>query len=136
MIAAQLIYPQHALANTATLANLKFLTACFCGAVAGVLGLENQYGFALFSASSLITALAIYLVHIRGRSAKVSAFVRGGLWEFLNPGQENVFSFILVWTLFYGKTVQLVSKGQTALLISIRTGIVHGELDLSCLVRM
>ncbi len=118
--AAQLIYPQHALANTATLANLKFFAACFCGAVAGVLGLENQYGFALFAASSLTTALAIYLVHIKGSRAygplkrsqgqdgwpKISAFVRGGLWEILNPGQENLFSFILVWTLFYGKTLQ------------------------------
>ncbi|KAF8324575.1 uncharacterized protein EI90DRAFT_2324164 [Cantharellus anzutake] len=117
--AAQLIYPPHATANAAALANIKFLAACFCGAVAGVLGLENHYGFALFAASSVATALAIYLVHIAGnrayrdgtslkgsndtnRSSKISTFVRGGVWEILNPGHENFFSFILLWTLFYG----------------------------------
>ncbi|KAF9516826.1 hypothetical protein BS47DRAFT_1253558, partial [Hydnum rufescens UP504] len=110
--AAQLIHPQHALANTNTLANIKFLSSCAAGAVAGVLGLENQYGFALFALSSLVTAIAVYVIHVAGRrvtpSAKVAkssvidSYVRGGVWEIVNPGQDNVFSFILLWTLFYG----------------------------------
>jgi hypothetical protein len=29
-------------------------------------------------------------------------YFQGGLLEAVNPGQENTFSFILVWTLFYG----------------------------------
>lgn len=113
----QLIYPLHAQNNANTLANIKFLSSCFIGAVAGVLGLENQYGFALFAAASLITAALVYLVHVAGgattpiplRNGKknnadgaIRAFVRGGVWELVNPGQENVFSFVLLWTLFYG----------------------------------
>jgi hypothetical protein len=28
--------------------------------------------------------------------------LHGGLRELVNPGQDNIFTFILVWTLFYG----------------------------------
>lgn len=114
--AAQLIYPQHALANTNTLASIKFLSSCAAGMVAGVLGLENQYGFALFTLSSLITGFAVYIIHVAERKATAStkatrsstidSFVRGGIWEIVNPGQDNVFSFVLLWTLFYGKLSQ------------------------------
>ena len=131
--AAQLIYPQHAQENATvslslptqysrvtrpsgsrspdlqTLSNIKFLSSCFVGAVAGILGLTNHYGFALFGFSSLLTAVVVYLVHIAGKgvsvrkkSPTVRSFVRGGVWDIVNPGQENVFSFVLLWTLFYG----------------------------------
>ena len=35
----------------------------------------------------------------KGKPAK---YVHGGVLEMLNPGQENLFSFLLAWTLFYG----------------------------------
>lgn len=36
----------------------------------------------------------------KGKPAK---YVHGGVLEMLNPGQENLSSFLLAWTLFYGK---------------------------------
>ncbi|OSC97955.1 hypothetical protein PYCCODRAFT_1048738 [Trametes coccinea BRFM310] len=96
--AAQLLFPPNVQYNNARLYTVKFLSSCFAGAVAGVLGLENTLGFALFIFSTLFTAACLY-VKCRGRPAK---FVPGGWWELVNPGQENIFSFVLVWTLFYG----------------------------------
>jgi len=97
---AQLIYPQNAQHNTLALSNLKFVTSCFVGAVSGVLGLENLYGFLLFVVSALLTSGIVYGVRFKGQ--KVERYVSGGWWELVNPGQENVFSFVLLWTLFYG----------------------------------
>jgi len=110
------IYPSNSTFNASALSNIKFLSACFAGAVSGILGLQKQYGFALFALSSLATALAIYTLHMPkahsaallfGTSSKRSGpgtriYTPGGAWDLLNPGQENVFSFLLVWTLFFG----------------------------------
>jgi hypothetical protein len=113
------LYAPHAVANANTLANTKFLSACFTGAIGGVLGLQKQYGLALFAISSLTSALMIYAlkmprVHRASRRSGPSTsgrdatehYVIGGFWEILNPGQENVFSFLLLWTLFFGASRQ------------------------------
>ncbi|TFK29040.1 hypothetical protein FA15DRAFT_664697 [Coprinopsis marcescibilis] len=95
---AQLIYPPNVLANQ-SLTNIKFLSACFAGAAAGILGLQNWLGFTLFLASTLLTSFAVYAINCRGKPAKYFA---GGLTELVNPGQDTAFTFVLVWTLFYG----------------------------------
>ena len=93
------IYAPNVLHNS-SLHTIKFLSACFAGAVAGVLGLQNLSGFLLFFVGTTILASAcIYVVNCKGRPSK---YVVGGWKEILNPGQDNVFSFLLVWTLFYG----------------------------------
>lgn len=92
------LYPPHIQHNTNSLHTVKFLSASFSGAAAGILGLENFSGFALFLASTLLTTSAIWLVKCKGRPQK---YLHGGLWPLLNPGQDNLFSFVLVWTLFY-----------------------------------
>ncbi|EJD01699.1 uncharacterized protein FOMMEDRAFT_142240 [Fomitiporia mediterranea MF3/22] len=94
----RLIYPPNVVHNSA-LNSIKFLSSCFAGAVAGILGLENWLGFAFFAASTLLTAACMYVVNCKGRPAK---YIPGGVRELANPGQDNVFSFVLVWTLFYG----------------------------------
>ena len=96
---AQLIYPANVQANS-SLVNVKFLSSCFAGAAAGILGLENWLGFALFLASTFITSASIYTINCRQQPAK---YIQGGLAELVNPGQDNVFTFVLVWTLFYGE---------------------------------
>ena len=96
--AAQLLFQPNVQYNNSRLYIIKFLSSCFAGAVAGVLGLENTLGFALFIFSTLLTSSCLYL-KCRGRPGK---YVSGGWWEVVNPGQENIFSFVLVWTLFYG----------------------------------
>ena len=91
--AAQLIYGPNVQYN-ASLNTTKFLSSCFVGAVAGVLGLEDWRGFALFGASTLVTAALLSVVSCKGEPKK---YVRGGWVELATP---DVFSFILVWTLF------------------------------------
>lgn len=97
---AQSVYPPHVLHNTNALYNIKFLTSCFVGAVCGILGLENYQGFALLVVWTAVTSGVVYVVRCRGEADK---YIRGGLWELVNPGQDNLFSFVLLWTLFYGK---------------------------------
>ena len=101
--AAQLLFPPNVQYNANKLYTVKFLSACFAGAVAGVLGLENWLGFELFIFSTLLTSACLYL-KCKGRPAK---YVSGGSWELVNPGQENIFSFVLAWTLFYGESPPL-----------------------------
>ncbi|KAJ7475754.1 hypothetical protein FB451DRAFT_1397158 [Mycena latifolia] len=96
--AAQLIYVPNVQYNSA-LTTVKFLAACFAGAVAGILGLQNWAGFALFVASTLLTSLCIQSINCRGHPAK---YIPGGWTGLINPGQDNASTFILVWTLFYG----------------------------------
>ncbi|KAL6307044.1 hypothetical protein BKA93DRAFT_823517 [Sparassis latifolia] len=96
--AAQLLFPPNVQYNVSRLYTIKFLSSCFTGAVAGLLGLENWRGFALLIASTILTSACIY-VKVRGKPQK---YMAGGWWELVNPGQENVFSFVLMWTLFFG----------------------------------
>jgi hypothetical protein len=97
-VAAQLIYAPNVQYNSA-LTTVKFLAACFAGAVAGILGLQNWSGFALFIASTLLTSVCIHTINCHGHPAK---YIPGGWTGLINPGQDNTFTFILVWTLFYG----------------------------------
>jgi ER membrane protein complex subunit 6 len=103
--ATQQIYLPNLKHNTA-LVNVKFVSACFAGAVAGVLGLENWLGFALFVVSTLLTSIIILFVNCKGRPA---SFIPGGTLELLNPGQDNIFTFLLLWTLFYGTVLCILN---------------------------
>lgn len=96
--AAQLIYAPNVQAN-ASLVTIKFISACFAGAVAGILGLENWHGFVLFFTSILFTSVCINFINCRGRPSK---FMLGGITELVNPGTDNASTFVLMWTLFYG----------------------------------
>ena len=96
---AQRIYAPNVAHNQA-LYNVRFISACFAGSVAGILGLENWQGFLLFGLSTLLSALVMYINNCK---MKPSKYLFGGLWELINPGQENMFSFVLVWTLIYGE---------------------------------
>ncbi|KAG9000612.1 hypothetical protein FRB93_012624 [Tulasnella sp. JGI-2019a] len=94
-----LVYPPHVQYNSQSLHIVKFLSSSFAGAAAGVLGLENLLGFGFFAVSTLITSVSIWLIRCQGRPKK---YMFGGMWELVNPGQDNLFSYILFWTLFYG----------------------------------
>ncbi|PPR03443.1 hypothetical protein CVT26_007859 [Gymnopilus dilepis] len=96
--AAQRIYGPNVLANS-SIQTTKFISACFAGAAAGVLGLENWTGFILFIASTLLTAGILHTVNCKGKPSK---YFQGGVMELINPGQDNAFTFVLAWTLFYG----------------------------------
>jgi hypothetical protein len=102
--ASQLIYTPNVVGN-ASITNTKFVSACFAGAAAGILGLENWTGFVLFFISTLFTSVMIYGIHCKGRPGK---YFQGGFMELMNPGQDNAFTFVLLWTLFYGKQPPLI----------------------------
>lgn len=119
--ASQLVFAPNVLHNQ-SLTSVKFLSSCFAGAVAGILGLENWHGFALFAASVLSTSFVIYAINCKGKPAK---YLSGGLGELVNPGQDNTFTFILVWTLLYG-VFYCWSGGGELWTNDALTGIVHG----------
>lgn len=114
---AQLLYAPHVQHNTITFTSIKFISSAFAGAVAGILGLTNLAGFGLFALATLWAALCIYIICCRGKPGRylASAAVTTGtgagngsgggskLMELLNPGSDNAFTFVLVWTLFYGE---------------------------------
>ncbi|KAI0030286.1 hypothetical protein K488DRAFT_54572 [Vararia minispora EC-137] len=97
--ASQRLYALHVQNNALALANVKFVSSSLAGAVAGVLGFENAAGFALFAAATIFTTAVLCAANYKGKPGK---FVQGGVWEIANPGQENLATFILAWTLFYG----------------------------------
>lgn len=121
---AQLLFPPNVQYNASRVYSIKFISSCFAGAVAGILGLENSLGFALFALATLLTSACLY-VKCKGRPAK---YIPGGWWELVNPGQENIFSFILVWTLFYGAPVSATPLRRPAHLFMKCT-------QASCMVR-
>lgn len=93
-------YYQPNVQHNSALSVVKFYSSCFAGAVAGILGLQNWLGFALFMVSTLFTSSCIYFINCRGKPVN---YIPGGLTELVNPGQDNMFTFVLVWTLFYGE---------------------------------
>lgn len=96
-VAAQRIYAPNVIANS-SLMTVKFIAACFSGAVAGILGLENWAGFGFFVVATLFSGICIYFINCRGQPGK---YLQGGTAEMVNPGYDNIFSFVLVYTLFY-----------------------------------
>ncbi|THH29884.1 hypothetical protein EUX98_g4313 [Antrodiella citrinella] len=96
--ATQLLFPPNVQYNANHLSTIKFLAACYAGAAAGVLGVQNFFGFGIFVGATLVMGGCLWLKCGR----KPGKYVQGGVVEMLNPGQENLFSFLLAWTLFYG----------------------------------
>jgi hypothetical protein len=124
-----LIYGPHLQSNLSTVFNIKFLVAIFSGATAGVLGFTNLSGFLLFGASILLSAALVVLIKCGGNPALyigdgTSTSTRGAIIHLLTPGVDNLFGFILTWTLFYGKQLELILPTQDEL--TIMPGIIHG----------
>ncbi|KAK2464838.1 hypothetical protein APHAL10511_003137 [Amanita phalloides] len=119
--AAQRIYAPNLIANSSLL-TVKFISACFTGAVAGILGLDNGSGFLLFLVATLITTFCIYSINCHGNPQK---YIQGGMTELLNPGQDNIFAFILVWTLFYGAPPNASNNFDLTPSFHLRIAVVH-----------
>lgn len=130
-LASQRLFAPHIVTNTHTISTIKFISSSLAGAVAGILGLENAYGFTLFAFSTLFSSLCMLVLNLGGKPRK---YLPGGWVEMVNPGQENVMSFVLVWTLFYGVFSShtrfcglVMSRLIGAAVCALRyAGIVHG----------
>jgi len=103
----QRLFAPHVFFNNNSIYNVKFISSCFTGAVAGILGLENWLGFILFLLTTLFTAVVLHFFNLKMTPRK---YFQGGFLEAVNPGQENTFSFILVWTLFYGQSFDRLGR--------------------------
>lgn len=101
--------------NKGVLANIFFATACLSGFVSGILGLQNVQGFILFGVATLLNSVLIGGVKME---KGVRRYVMGGWTELLLPAQDNLFSFVLVWTLVYGASTGLF-LGPSHVLITI-----------------
>ncbi|GAA5931855.1 hypothetical protein JCM3775_000061 [Rhodotorula graminis] len=92
------VYPPNLVHNNQSLYYVKSTTACLAGALAGILGLTNLAGFALFLATSVSVGGAYSLAQCGANPQRF--FVKPS--EPLLAGTlGNCFSFILFWTLFY-----------------------------------
>ena len=102
-----LIYAPHLQSNLSTIFGIKFLTAVFSGATAGILGLTNIAGFLLFALSSVLSAALVVFLKCGGKPSLYigdgkTLSTRGAVMQLLTPGVDNFFGFILTWTLLYG----------------------------------
>lgn len=95
----QQLYAPNVLHNS-TVQTVKFYAASFAGAVAGTLGYQTWRGFAVFALAMALASGLLVFINCGGRP---NAYFKGGILELANPGQDNLMSFILAWTLFYGK---------------------------------
>jgi hypothetical protein len=84
--------------------------------------LENFRGFALFVFATLLSS-ALLWSRCKGLPKN---HLPGGWIELVNPGQENLSSFLLAWTLFYGSSSS--STFSISRILTCRSGIVHGEI--------
>lgn len=100
--ASSQIYAPHLKSNLQTLFSIKFYTSLFAGSVAGILGLTNLSGFALFALSIAFTAALVGGLKCKGRPREFIGDLKSGVNALLIPGMDNVSGFILSWTLFYG----------------------------------
>jgi len=92
------INPRHVMRNSKSLNFARTSLSVLSGGAAGVLGLTSVYGFLFYLLVS--AALGVYYFQLGLRSREV---------HFLNKQQpltafvaENLFTYILVWTLVYG----------------------------------
>jgi ER membrane protein complex subunit 6 len=92
--------------NDHAIASIKFVVASLSGSVAGILGLTNIHGVALFLLATVLSAGAIWGVNCKGRLGVYLDSGSGG-WKGLGalvvPSMDVVFAFLLTWSLFYGE---------------------------------
>jgi hypothetical protein len=105
---ASLIYGPHLQTNLSTVFSIKFFVSVFAGATAGVLGFTNLSGFLLFALSTLFSAALVVLLKCGRSPAKYVGEGSTGFLHLLSPGMDNIFGFILTWTLFYGMSSDLL----------------------------
>lgn len=113
--------------NTAQLTPPQ-LTACFAGLVAGIIGLTNWSGFALYLLTSLASGATVAALKCHGNVGKYSpqAHASAGpqgaaqvvAWKgwlgVMGIGQENLLGFLLFWiggyALIHGEFRHLTSN--------------------------
>ncbi|GAA6064653.1 hypothetical protein JCM10212_005239 [Sporobolomyces blumeae] len=91
------VYPLNLAHNARSLYYVKSTTACLAGTVAGILGLTNYVGFAWF----FLTALASGALFALAKQPKRVDYFTSPTEPWIGGILENLFSYVLFWTLFY-----------------------------------
>ena len=103
--------------NVKELNSVYFLSSCFVGAAAGILGLTNFAGFLFFFVSLLFSALCVSacrcvrtaqnhgdtLINLRSFVCHPAHYLPDGGWWRAILSQDTMFGYILLWTLVYGQ---------------------------------
>ncbi|KAH6914576.1 hypothetical protein BKA70DRAFT_1093326, partial [Coprinopsis sp. MPI-PUGE-AT-0042] len=80
--------------------NIKFLSSCFVGAAASILGFTNLLRSTWLLLCSLLMSVMVTMVICRGRPKK---YLMGGLSERANPGQNSASTLSMLWKLFHAE---------------------------------
>ncbi|GAA5925557.1 Emc6p [Sporobolomyces koalae] len=96
--AGQPVYAPNLQHNNKALYYVKSTTACIAGATAGLLGLTNTIGFVFFFVTAFATGLLFALFNCHSQPSKFFLTAREPI---LGGVLENLFSYVLFWTLFY-----------------------------------
>ncbi|CAD6885178.1 unnamed protein product [Tilletia controversa] len=102
------IYPENLAYNAKQIYFLRSTALSLAGASAGVLGLRNLSGFYFFAVTLLLTNLVLLAYNARAQPSKyvphlgTIATQPGVVGLAVQGGQENLFSYVLWWTFWYG----------------------------------
>jgi hypothetical protein len=66
----------------------------FSGAVAGVIGLENLWGFAFYVLTMALHALVVAGVRCGGKPRE---YFQNGWWDLLSIDQDGALAYLLAW---------------------------------------
>ncbi|KAL7409734.1 hypothetical protein BDY24DRAFT_402280 [Mrakia frigida] len=88
------IFPPYLVHNTNTLFSTRTLVSLFSGAVAGVIGLENLWGFAFYLLTLLLHAVVVASLRCGG---KPKDYFQHGWWDLLTIDQDGFLAFLLLW---------------------------------------
>lgn len=86
--------------NSKTITDIRAITASVFGVAAGILGLENLYGFAFYLLGNLFVSLLMFFLAVE-RNPKAYFRSQLDLWTAEVFGGSSLSGFVLTWTLFY-----------------------------------
>ncbi|KAK0528449.1 hypothetical protein OC834_003386 [Tilletia horrida] len=102
------IYPENLAYNAKQIYFLRSTALSLAGASAGVLGLRNLSGFYFFALTLLLTNALLLAYNARAQPKRYIPHLGpedarpGVVGLALQGGQENLFSYVLWWTFWYG----------------------------------
>ncbi|KAH9816581.1 hypothetical protein DFH28DRAFT_208602 [Melampsora americana] len=95
------ICPEILIKNQKSIEFIKSITSTISGSLAGILALTNLHGFLFYIFTSFLTSSLIWFItHLKSKSIH-SIYLHSTQALWFNSLIDNLFSFILWWTLFY-----------------------------------
>ncbi|EGF99524.1 uncharacterized protein MELLADRAFT_94286 [Melampsora larici-populina 98AG31] len=101
------ICPEILISNQKSIEFIKSMTSTISGSLCGILGLTNHLGFLFYLLTSFIVSSLIWFsTFIKSKSSTSSnqslTYFKSSYTLWTSSLIDNLFTFILWWTLFYG----------------------------------